>query len=172
MTDEMMTLRMLLDKERRRRSVARDDRLHRPRLMELEVESKAGAGYGEKSVGRLVWRNGYRDRLWETRAGTVKCASPAAPSRCLPGASTSPCMCAEAAMTSTPPSSITCRLAIGVTPTGHRSHPQERVPKLFADPALARGDGRYARLLRALGGVQLLILDDWGLELLDAAGPS
>ena len=31
------------------------------------------------------------------------------------------------------------------------------------------GDGRYARLLRALGGVQLLILDDWGLEPLDAA---
>ena len=39
----------------------------------------------------------------------------------------------------------------------------------LADLALARGDGRYARLLRALGGVQLLILDDWGLEPLDAA---
>ena len=35
--------------------------------------------------------------------------------------------------------------------------------------ALTRGDGRYARILRALGGVQLLILDDWGLEPLDAA---
>jgi DNA replication protein DnaC len=34
---------------------------------------------------------------------------------------------------------------------------------------LARGDGRYARLMRALGGVQLLILDDWGLAPLDAA---
>src|SRR3954464_11180321 len=40
----------------------------------------------------------------------------------------------------------------------------QRVPKLFADLALARGDGRYARLMRALGGVKLLILDDWGLE--------
>src|SRR6516225_2978477 len=30
--------------------------------------------------------------------------------------------------------------------------------------ALARGDGRYPRLMRALGGVKLLILDDWGLE--------
>ncbi|MCY1291484.1 IstB-like ATP binding protein [compost metagenome] len=30
--------------------------------------------------------------------------------------------------------------------------------------ALARGDGRYARLQRTLGHVQLLILDDWGLE--------
>jgi DNA replication protein DnaC len=45
----------------------------------------------------------------------------------------------------------------------------QRIPKLFADLALARGDGRYARILRALGGVQLLILDDWGLEPLDAA---
>ena len=51
----------------------------------------------------------------------------------------------------------------------NRSVLYQRVPKLFADLALARGDGRYARLLRALGGVQLLILDDWGLEPLDAA---
>jgi DNA replication protein DnaC len=33
---------------------------------------------------------------------------------------------------------------------------------------LARGDGRYARLMRALGGAKLLILDDWGLEPLTA----
>ena len=51
----------------------------------------------------------------------------------------------------------------------NRSVLYQRVPKLFADLALARGDGRYARLLRALGGVQLLILDDWGLEPLDPA---
>src|ERR1700737_868393 len=51
----------------------------------------------------------------------------------------------------------------------NRSVLYQRFPKLFADLALARGDGRYARLLRALGGVQLLILDDWGLDPLDAA---
>jgi DNA replication protein DnaC len=51
----------------------------------------------------------------------------------------------------------------------NRSALYQRFPKLFADLALARGDGRYARILRALGGVQLLILDDWGLEPLDAA---
>src|SRR5882757_5871672 len=51
----------------------------------------------------------------------------------------------------------------------NRSVLYQRIPKLFADLALARGDDRYARLLRALGGVQLLILDDWGLEPLDAA---
>ena len=51
----------------------------------------------------------------------------------------------------------------------NRSVLYQRIPKLFADLTLARGDGRYARILRALGGVQLLILDDWGLEPLDAA---
>ena len=45
-----------------------------------------------------------------------------------------------------------------------------RVPaNSSADLALARGDGRYARILGSLGGAQLLILDDWGLEPLDAA---
>src|SRR5215211_3663294 len=44
----------------------------------------------------------------------------------------------------------------------------QRIPKLFADLALARGDGRYPRLMRALTGAQLLILDDWGLDPLDA----
>ena len=40
----------------------------------------------------------------------------------------------------------------------------QRTPRMFGDLALARGDGRYPRLMRALGGVKLLILDDWGLE--------
>ena len=37
-----------------------------------------------------------------------------------------------------------------------------RIPRLFAALALARGDGRYAKLLRSIGRVKLLILDDWG----------
>ena len=48
-----------------------------------------------------------------------------------------------------------------------RSVLYQRLPKLFGDLALARGDGRYARLVRVLGNVQLLILDDWGLQPLD-----
>jgi DNA replication protein DnaC len=40
----------------------------------------------------------------------------------------------------------------------------QRVPRLFAALALARGDGRYARLLKQLARVDLLILDDWGPE--------
>jgi DNA replication protein DnaC len=43
-----------------------------------------------------------------------------------------------------------------------------RVPRLFAALALARGDGRYAKLLRALSRVDLLVLDDWGPERLNA----
>ncbi len=39
-----------------------------------------------------------------------------------------------------------------------------RVPRLFALLALGRGDGRYAKLIRQLGRVDLLILDDWGPE--------
>ena len=38
-----------------------------------------------------------------------------------------------------------------------------RVPRLFDVLALARGDGRYARLLKSLARAELLILDDWGL---------
>ena len=40
--------------------------------MELEVQALTGAGYGERSRDRLAQRNGYRERLWETRAGTIE----------------------------------------------------------------------------------------------------
>ena len=43
-----------------------------------------------------------------------------------------------------------------------------RVPRLLEMLALARGDGRYDRLLKTIGRVQLLILDDWGLAPLTA----
>ena len=41
------------------------------RLMELDVEGRCGAGYDEKTVERLNSRNGYRERTWDTRAGSV-----------------------------------------------------------------------------------------------------
>ena len=44
-----------------------------------------------------------------------------------------------------------------------RSVLYHRVPRLFDALALARGDGRHARLLKTLSRVDLLILDDWGL---------
>ena len=43
-----------------------------------------------------------------------------------------------------------------------------RMPRLFTALALARGDGRYANLLRALARVDLLVLDDWGPEIFNA----
>ncbi|WP_210285091.1 IS21-like element helper ATPase IstB [Mesorhizobium neociceri] len=42
-----------------------------------------------------------------------------------------------------------------------------RVPRLFAALALARGDGRYGRILKSLARTDLLILDDWGPEKLN-----
>ena len=42
-----------------------------------------------------------------------------------------------------------------------------RAPRLFAALALARGDGRYTKMLHGLARVDLLILDDWGPEKLD-----
>ena len=51
----------------------------------------------------------------------------------------------------------------------NRSVLYHRVPRLFEALALARGDGRYGRLLKALGRVQVLILDDWGLSVLSGS---
>src|SRR6266496_2108069 len=48
----------------------------------------------------------------------------------------------------------------------NRSVLYHRLPRLFEALALARGDGRYARLLKMLSRVDLLILDDWGLATL------
>ena len=41
------------------------------RMMDMDVEGLCAAGYAERSPDRLNSRNGYRERLWETRAGSV-----------------------------------------------------------------------------------------------------
>lgn len=46
------------------------------RLKELDVEGRCGAGYDEKSTDRVNSRNGYRDRTWDTRAGSVELKLP------------------------------------------------------------------------------------------------
>jgi putative transposase len=45
-------------------------------LMEIDVQGRCGAGYDEKNAERVNSRNGYRDRTWETRAGTVELKVP------------------------------------------------------------------------------------------------
>jgi len=41
-----------------------------------------------------------------------------------------------------------------------------RIPRLFEDLLLAKGTGRYAKMLASLAKIDLLILDDWGLSTL------
>lgn len=50
-----------------------------------------------------------------------------------------------------------------------RSVLYHRVPRLFEALALARGDGRHARMLKGIARIDLLILDDWGLSVLNHA---
>jgi transposase-like protein len=76
MTDDMMNLRSLVEKS------ADADLLHEmvgfaaEKLLALEVGTKTGTGYSEKNGFRLAQRNGYRERDWETRAGTVELRIP------------------------------------------------------------------------------------------------
>jgi transposase-like protein len=77
MTNEMMSLRGLLEKSADADLLREMIGFAAERLMELEVATLTGAGHGERNPDqRLVHRNGYRERDWETRAGTVELRIP------------------------------------------------------------------------------------------------
>jgi putative transposase len=76
MTNDMMNVRSLVEKSADADLLREMIGFAAERLMELEVGGATGAGFGEKSPMRLAQRNGYRDRDWETRAGTVELRIP------------------------------------------------------------------------------------------------
>jgi len=76
MTDVMIALRTLLEKSPDADLLREMIGFAAHRLMELEVESLTGAAHGERSPDRINYRNGYRERDWETRAGTVELRIP------------------------------------------------------------------------------------------------
>jgi transposase-like protein len=76
MTDDTMNLRALVEKTPDADLLREMIGFAAQRLMELEIENLTGAGYGEKNAERLVQRNGYRERDWQTRAGLVELRIP------------------------------------------------------------------------------------------------
>src|SRR5712675_2541027 len=76
MTEDKIALRALLEKGSDATFLREMIGFAAQRLMELETDTICGAEHGERSADRRNQRNGYRDRDWETRAGTVELRIP------------------------------------------------------------------------------------------------
>src|SRR6202021_2484942 len=79
MTNETMNLQALLEKTTDPDFLREMISFTAQRLMALEIETLTGAEPGARTPERLNHRNGYRDRDWETRAGTVELRIPKLP---------------------------------------------------------------------------------------------
>jgi putative transposase len=76
MTVNTMDLRELLEKTADTDFLREMIGFSAQRLMDLEVETLTGAAHGSRNADRLTHRDGYRERDWETRAGTVELRIP------------------------------------------------------------------------------------------------
>ena len=76
MTDERIALRELLEKGSDATFLREMIGFAAHRLMELDADGACGAAHGERSPERVNQRNGYRERDWQTRAGTVELRIP------------------------------------------------------------------------------------------------
>src|SRR4051812_44954477 len=76
MTDEKMALLELIEKSADTDLVREMLGFAAERLMAAEVQVRAGAAHGVRDPARVVQRNGYRERAWETRAGRIELAIP------------------------------------------------------------------------------------------------
>ena len=76
MTDEKMALLELIEKSADTDLIREMLGFAAERLMEAEVQVRAGAAHGVRDPARVVQRNGYRERAWETRAGRIELAIP------------------------------------------------------------------------------------------------
>jgi DNA replication protein DnaC len=63
---------------------------------------------------------------------------------------------------------LACALANAACRQGHTAR-YERLPRLLEELTIAHADGRFVTLMAALAKVEVLVLDDWGLALLDDA---
>jgi putative transposase len=76
MTEDTIALRALLEKGSDATFLREMIGFAAQRLMELETDGLCGAGHGERSADRRNQRNGYRERDWQTRAGSVELRIP------------------------------------------------------------------------------------------------
>src|ERR1700748_2867152 len=76
MTDERMVLIELIEKSADADLVREMLSFAADRLMEAEVEARTGAAHGVRDPARQVQRNGFRERVWDTRAGRIELEIP------------------------------------------------------------------------------------------------
>ena len=76
MTDDKIALQDLLEKSSDASLLREMIGFAAQRLMALETDALCGASHGERTAERINQRNGFRDRDWETRAGTVELRIP------------------------------------------------------------------------------------------------